>query len=344
MAETLIAWRSSSADTIEQDLSVLWREAAHTSPVSRALMANLVVIQEDSRVGGSDPGNRAGDLRTAVANGSAQETLAADIARQHPVRAILLGYIPGIERACAPYTARVGLCTFGLPDARYGIELIAIQTACAEASIPSIVRRLTRGHVPTAIWWRGDISQTRPGLATMLGRQFLYDSAGWRDSRAGMLAIADITARPQAPDIADLNWRRLAPMRQAIVHGLGSEPRARELRAADVDIRCGAGRTASAWLLAGWFHASLRWSPNASPRIELGSGSAELGVTMRGLGWSVDISLSEGRVQVTGSTQRPFALSLPRGSEADQVAAELRSLGRDTHLDAAVRSAAILSQ
>lgn len=332
MAEALIAWQPSSAGTIERDLATLWRDAASGGAVSRALMANLVVIQVCGRAAEAD------------AEASALETAASAIARQHPVRAILLDYTPGIETASAPHAARVGLLTFGSPEARYGIELIAIQTACADASIPSIVRRLVRGHVPTAVWWRGDVSRTPPGLVTTLGRQFLYDSLPWADPRAGMRTVAGIIAQPLAPDVGDLNWRRLAPVRQAIVHGLGSEPKARDLRAIDVEIRCDAGRMASAWLLAGWFHASLHWSPTDLPRIEPASGTSELTVAMTGRGWNVEAVLADRHVRMTGSSQRPFVLSLPGGSEADEVTAELRSLGRDTHLDAAVRSAALLAQ
>lgn len=227
-----------------------------------------------------------------------------------------------------------------------GSELIAIQAACAQASIPSIVKRLTRGGVPTAVWWIGDLSRNSPPeLMPTLGRQFLYDSASWQNPHEGLRVVAAVGTRSHAPDIADLNWRRLAPMRRAIVHGLGSEPDARELRATGVDIRHGASRAADALLLAGWFHGSLGWSSTEVSRIEESGDSAEvLGATLKGGNWAVKVSMDDRCVKVTGTTQTPFEVLLPRETEAERVAAELRSLGADTALHEAIRAAAILAQ
>ena len=122
MADALSVWRRSSPDAIERDLAALWRETAREGPLSRALMANLVMVQERD-----DPaGNAAG-----------REALAGAVAQGHPVRAILLDYTPGIETPGAPQAARVGLRTFGSSAARYGVELIDIRAACPAASIRS---------------------------------------------------------------------------------------------------------------------------------------------------------------------------------------------------------------
>ena len=43
MATPVKRWRSSAADTIDDDLAALWRELAREAPVSRAVMSNLVV-------------------------------------------------------------------------------------------------------------------------------------------------------------------------------------------------------------------------------------------------------------------------------------------------------------
>jgi hypothetical protein len=54
--------------------------------------------------------------------------------------------------------------------------------------------------------------------------------------------------------------------------------------------------------------------------------------------------MDERRVIVTGTTQTAFEVIVPRETEAEQVAAELPSLGADMALHAAVRAAAILAQ
>lgn len=332
MADAVTVWRRSSAGAIERDLAALWRETAREGPLSRALMANLIVIHQ-----GDDP--------TDDFDSTGHEAVAGEVAQRHPVRTILLGYTPGVEAPGAPTAARVGLRTFGSSTARYGVELIAIHAACAEASIPSIIRHLTRGGVPTAVWWTGDLSRnTPPALMPALGRQFLYDSASWHDPREGLRVVAGVMTRPHAPDIADLNWRRLAPVRRAIVHGLRSEPDARELRASGVDIRYGASRAACALLIAGWLQGRLAWPPADLPSIEAsGDPAEELGATLKGGNWTVTASMNDRRVKVTGTSQAPFEVLLPRETEADRVVAELCSLGADAALHAAV-GAAVLAQ
>jgi hypothetical protein len=60
--------------------------------------------------------------------------------------------------------------------------------------------------------------------------------------------------------------------------------------------------------------------------------------------WAVKASMDERRVIVTGTSQTPFEVIVPLETEAEQVAAELPSLGADMALHAAVRAAAILAQ
>ena len=326
-------WRRSSAGAIERDLAALWRETARDGPLSRALMANLIVIQERD-----DPTDDRG--------AAAREAVAGEVAQRHPVRAILLDYTPGVEAPGAPNAARVGLRTFGSSAARYGVELIAIHAACAEASIPSIVRHLTRGGVPTAVWWIGDLSRNPPPeLMPALGRQFLYDSASWHDPREGLRVVAGVIARPHAPDIADLNWRRLAPMRRAIVHAAWFG--ARCARVARDRCRYPAWGEPSGMRLVdrGMVARQLGMVTSDVPRIEEGGDSAEaLSATLKGGGWTVKASMNDRRVKVTGTSQTPFEVLLPRETEADRVAAELRSLAADTPLHTAVRAAAVLAQ
>ncbi len=331
MVDALSVWRPSSAEAIERDLAALWRETAREGPLSRALMANLIVIRA-----GDDPPESAAAL----------EALAGAVAQGHPVRAILLDYTPGIETPDAPSAARVGLRTFGSSAARYGVELIAIRAACPEASLRSIVTRITRGGVPTAVWWIDDLSRNPPPEhMTTLGRQFLYDSASWLDPRGGLRVVAAILAEPHAPDIADLNWRRLAPIRRAIVHGLQFDPAALELRAAGVEIRHGARQRTAALLLAGWLSGSLEWSSADALRIEEDGDSADaLSATLSGDNWTVSTWMDGQRVRVTGTSQTPFEVVLPRETEPERVAAELRSLGPDPALHTAVRAAAVLAQ
>ena len=67
-----------------------------------------------------------------------------------------------------------------------------------------------------------------------------------------MLALEPTLAAADAPDLADLNWRRLTTLRQALLHAIDAVPSVDPERFARVRIRHRLGEAALAWLLAGW--------------------------------------------------------------------------------------------
>src|SRR5207237_9753917 len=101
-----------------------------------------------------------------------------------------------------------------------------------------------------------------------MGRYRPYGSSAWKDVRTAVLSLAPIV-RNRRSDCADVNWRRLAPVRQALVHAAESM-QADDLRHADVRIAHRPGETALAWLLGGWLAARLHWSDAAAPASEEG--------------------------------------------------------------------------
>ena len=238
--------RSSAPDAIDADLESLWGEAAAPGAVARALMANLVVFCEHRR------GERV-DFEAPLTSVPLDE-----VVRRHPSRALILHHSPSDTTAAGtPVAAAVTIVTFGSGGARYGVEEIAVRSACPEASLPSIVRNLTRGDVPTSIWWTEDLSRTPPLGALMdMGRQLLYDSRTWRDVRQGIRALAPLVRDPGVVDLADLNWRRLTAIRHALVHAAKSIAAGR-FTAADVRVLHRPGEGALAWLIAGWLASRL---------------------------------------------------------------------------------------
>ena len=155
-------WRTATPDAIESDLTALWPELAQHGPVSRAMMSNLVVYRERTGARAADFDSLAGDLQLD------------GVMAQHPSRVILLDHDRGHAHACSPFAAGVGVVMFGPDEARYGVEQIAVQSECAEDSLPSIVRQLLRGDVPTSVWWTEDLSRVPPITAIVeMSRQFL---------------------------------------------------------------------------------------------------------------------------------------------------------------------------
>jgi glucose-6-phosphate dehydrogenase assembly protein OpcA len=313
-------WRDSSPETIEADLAALWRDLARDAPVVRSLMANLVIFLER-------PASEHVDLSAPI-----DDVPVDEVSRRHPSRVILLHHARGTPEARRPIAAAIGALTFGPPRARNGIEQIAVRSTCAEASLPSIVRRLVLGDLPTSLWWTEDLSEAAPLAALVaMARQLVYDSRRWHDVRQGVLALAPLLPGGHQPSLVDLNWRRLTPMRQAILHALGSVRSVADMRLAGGRIRHRPGDGALAWLLAGWLSSRLESTadPRAPVLVDEAPGGDEI-LTVSFADTSMTATMNEHRVIVSSQDDvAPFVVAAPREAEADAVVSELRSLAHD---------------
>jgi glucose-6-phosphate dehydrogenase assembly protein OpcA len=322
------AWRASTPDTVEDDLAALWREMAAAGPtLARAVMANLVVFRfHERRTRETDP---APDIDAAL----------EAIIGLHPSRAIVIEHDRGEHAAQAPSSAGVGISVFGPTSARYGVERIVVRSACAEVSLPSIVRRFIRGDRPTSLWWTEDLSRGAPADVLIdLARQLLYDSRHWRDVQAGFQAIAPLAAQ-QRVDLADLNWRRLDPMRRALVHAVGAVRADRTTLRLSIAHR--PGDAALGWLLAGWLASRLKLARNEWPSVQESRFANEfLTLTIEDGATTVTAALNGDRVHVSQHGVSPLTVPAPREHEAEAMAAELRTLSRDRPLAEAIAALA----
>jgi Glucose-6-phosphate dehydrogenase subunit N-terminal domain/Glucose-6-phosphate dehydrogenase subunit C-terminal domain len=326
MATAVMANRASRASapaSVDDDLAALWREIAREAPVSRAVMSNLVVYCRCA----------AGDELDLSA--PPEGVPIDDVARNHPSRVILLNHDPNApdehdaQGPATPLAAHVAVLTFGPSDARYGVEQIVIRAVCNEAALPSIVRRLMLGDIPTSVWWAEDLSGTHPltPLVTM-GRQLVYDSRQWRDVRTAVLALAPLLTDQFRPDLADVNWRRLLPVRQALVHAVSSSDSSKRQRLTSVQIRHRRGEAALAWLFAGWLHSTstdevtVDEDPALVDDVLTASFDDGLHVRLAGHGVRIDDPLGPA----------PFSVAAPGETPAEAIAAELRVLTQDVSL------------
>jgi len=323
--------RPSTPATIEDDLKALWRDVAKHTPVTRAAMANLVVFRACGRDDHIDFDAWIGAVPIA------------DVVRHHPSRVIVLHHSPDAG-AGAPIAAAVSVVTFGTGQSCYGFEQIAVRSACADASLPSIVRSLMRGDVPTSIWWTEDVSRAAPvGAIVAMGRQLVYDSRDWRDVRRGVLALSPFT-KGHGPDLADLNWRRLTALRHALVHASRTMLSDQDACAGDVHVAHGPGEGAVAWLLAGWLASRL--TGTSAGRIpvrveESPHGDEILAVSFGKAPNGLSASMNAQRVTLTaGRGAPPFYITMRQESEAEAVVAELRTLSRDPCLHDALTALA----
>jgi glucose-6-phosphate dehydrogenase assembly protein OpcA len=314
------AWQTTSPDSLDRDLMALWDRASASGPVSRAIMSNLIVV------------------RSREANGPPLPV--DDVLRRHPARAILIDYAPGRKGACSPESIQVNLLVFVNGADRYAVERIAVKTSCADASLPSLVRRLVQGDVPTSIWWASDAARW-PVVLPLAdeARQLVYDSADWSDVARGAASIAALTRRPVKVDLADVNWRRLAPLRQGIREAIALEHEGRFDEGFRVRVAHGPGQQAAAWLLAAWLrHADAR----GTSEIEPTDADVLISATIEGTGpgrpqMKAVWSSSEVRVE-SGTGRAPLILPAAPESPGAAVAAELDNLGRDNALRTVVSS------
>ena len=335
------ALRPSAADRVDDDLAALWREVAGEGPVSRAVMSNLVVFCRCAAANNVDLSSPPKDIPID------------DVARNHPARIILMYHDPdapgeSVENAADASTAvpsaHLSVLTFGPPNARYGVEQIVIKSACREAGLPSIVRRLILGDLPTSVWWTEDLSGTRP-LAPLvaMGRQLLYDSRRWDDVRAAVIALAPLLTDRFGPDLADVNWRRLLPVRQALAHAIGSSEASQRRRLTSVHIGHRRGEAALAWLLAGWLQSAGSTGPGLHqtdvgrvlldpPTVDEDSNLGD-DVLAAAFDGGLHVRLGSRQVSVDDPLgPAPFAVAVPSETEAEALAAELCVLTHDVAL------------
>jgi hypothetical protein len=310
-------WRDSSPDAIEDDLATLWREAGQGDvPIARAVMSNLIVVLAPNGGG------------RALADIAADLPLEHVVSR-HPSRTIVLEHCHR-DTPSAPFAAGVGILTFGPPTARYGVEQIVVRSACPEASLLSILRRVVRGDVPTSVWWTEDLSEGAPfdPLLT-IGRQLLYDSRQWKDVGRGLAAVVPLV------DASRRQFKSATSMRRALLH-LRGPLAAAPWRDTTVQVGHAAGEIAIASLLAGWLRGGRRTDPIRVDLELLPDSDAAAVLTVR-LG-DVTATQTPHGVDVTTVSAPPFVVAALRESDADAIAAELRALSPDHGLLSALRA------
>jgi glucose-6-phosphate dehydrogenase assembly protein OpcA len=324
-------FRASRPDAIEPDLAALWRELAKTgAPIARAVMSNLVVFRDRIAPPGADVEAVTEDLPALPLE---------EILARHPSRLIVLEHERADRPPDVPIATGVAVAVFGPADARYGVEEIMARSACAEESLPSIVRRFVRGDLPTTVWWTEDLSQVPPlaALVTM-GRQLLYDSRQWGDVARGVRVLAPLVADRYA-DLADLNWRRLTPLRRALDETKRARGVAVPLPDAKVRIAHRPGDSPLAWLLAGALMGEQKKPAGQMPQVDESApdGTVLLMTIVRGSS-ETTVTLTTQRVVVDDGSGVPLVVSVPIEHPADAIAAELRMLSQDAALGAAIRA------
>jgi glucose-6-phosphate dehydrogenase assembly protein OpcA len=133
-------------------------------------------------------------------------------------------------------------------------------------------------------------------------------------------------------DLADLNWRRLQPVRRALVVAAEAAGTA-TWRPEEIRIEHAPGESALAWLLIGWLASRLDWPVPTQPRIEeTPKGHDVLSVAFGEGKDRVRAVLDARRVTIASGGETRSVVGVPQEGEADAVAAELHALSHDACL------------
>jgi glucose-6-phosphate dehydrogenase assembly protein OpcA len=322
---------------VEQELNDLWREVSQAGgPKARSVMSNLIVYGEPGR-----------DTRE-------HEQELIDVSRLHPSRVIVVRHEPSADMA-----ADLRIYTHGRGVSQFGVEHISLTTPDREA-VPSLLRKLVIGNLPTTLWWAASHpphARVVERLAT-LARQFIYDSGVFSDPVEGMRAIAPLVSQPGVDlDVADLAWRRMKPIREALLQALDPSVLLRDPGSVKaISVEASESERPTAWLFIGWMTSRLGWRPvqragdtsralvefqgeTGRAPVKLGetSGDAELHVTIETDALAdraaFDLVSTSGDTVVRyGWDVPPLSMFSPRRRRPEMLASELRNLHVDRYL------------
>jgi glucose-6-phosphate dehydrogenase assembly protein OpcA len=218
----------------------------------------------------------------------------------HPCRVLLLIAEPGPSDGSV--AAAVNILGHVVDPGRWVCSQLVTLRAGGRGieRLPSAVRTLLVGDLPTNLWWA---APQPPPLAGVLlhdlaeqAQQIIYDSIGWPDPARGVVATAGWLEQVDCGQgavppaslaqggrgmeevrpwrvVSDLNWRRLKYWRRLLSQALepASAPGAFE-SITEVLVEHGPHAVIQAWELVSWLAARLGWRVQAGgvePGVEL---------------------------------------------------------------------------
>jgi len=217
--------------------------------MTRASMSNLIVVC------------RTGDELAVTAN-----EIPAIVVR-HPARVLLLLGDPG--HAGARLESYVTTHAHLIEGRRQLVSEHVIIEARGTAvhALPSAVRGLLLGDLPTALWWATPEAPPSGGQLfdelVDLADQVIYDSLGWPDPLHHLLTTANwAISLGVRQAVSDLAWRRLKLWRRLLAQALDPTVAPSILETVrEVEVEHGPHGMTQAWLLMAWLALRLGWRP-----------------------------------------------------------------------------------
>jgi glucose-6-phosphate dehydrogenase assembly protein OpcA len=282
-----------------QDVAVTW--SGHTLDVSRieSELDRLRYLAAGEPGGGEGLAARASVLNMIVyAEHDDTARYAARVieglAEEHPSRVLVLVAQPSDEESHleADLSAH---CHLGRKELRVCCEQVTLRVSGRAAShLHSVAIPLLVPDLPVYVWWTERLPEDEHTLHGLLetADRLIIDSARIDDGPAGLSRLARLAASEPTAGVGDLNWRRLAPLRELLERERRVEEVRHHLQSVEsVEVRFAgeprAKTSAQALLVVSWLARELGW----------GTGSA--------------LGHGQNRIEFRGDDQRVAAYLLP---------------------------------
>ena len=241
---SLQAPKDVSLSQVQLELSKIW-QAYGENAAARATTFNLLIYE---------PENEPSDRQVSIDM----------IANQTPCRVIDLCPISGEDEGITAQVA--AYCPIQKTSSALicGEYITLHGTRDAFNRIHPLLSDLVIHDLPTFVWWKDSpapYTKMFEHLANLSDRM-IFDSAFFKDSEDDLLKMQELVENHT--QVADLNWRRLAPWQELTAQAFDSPDRRAGVWKVDrVTIDYERGNSAQALMFLGWLASRLEWQPRS---------------------------------------------------------------------------------
>ncbi|AFY73110.1 opcA protein [Synechococcus sp. PCC 7502] len=239
---SLQAPKDVSLSQIELELSKIWQSYGDTA-AARATTFNLLVYEPENEVG-------------------ARLVSIDTISSQNPCRVIDLCPISGEDEGITAQVAAYCPIQKTSSSLICGEYITLRGTREAFSRIHPLLSDLVIPDLPTFVWWKDSPAPYTKMFErlTNLSDRMIFDSAFFKDSEADLLKMYELINNHA--QVADLNWRRLAPWQELTAQAFDSPDRRPGAWKVDrVTIDYEKGNSTQALMFLGWLASRLDWQP-----------------------------------------------------------------------------------
>jgi glucose-6-phosphate dehydrogenase assembly protein OpcA len=239
---SLQAPKDVSLSQVELELSKIWQSYGENA-AARATTFNLLVYEPENEIG----------TRLVTVD---------TIANQTPCRVIDLCPISGEDEGIMAQVAAYCPIQKSSSSLICGEYITLRGTREAFDRIHALLTGLVISDLPTFVWWKDSPAPYTRMFERLvnLSDRLIFDSAFFKDSETDLLKVQELINNHA--QIADLNWRRIAPWQELTAQAFDSpDRRAGAWKVDRVTIDYEKGNSTQALMFLGWLASRLEWKP-----------------------------------------------------------------------------------